>query len=154
MGFVLVQAWSAGLDLCLQIGMRPAVHACFILIQSQGWPWHFSSHGRRWEGPARLSQQLSSLCFSVLLPHWAKQVHVAKPSISGAGKYNPMWRYGGPGFRGRNECMMNNHPVYHIPKSKCTGSVNMPSGGSQALAWESALGGLHERTRTPLTCWE
>ena len=34
-----------------------------ILIQSQGWPWHFLLMAETWEGPARLYQQVSSLCF-------------------------------------------------------------------------------------------
>lgn len=121
-----------------------------ILIQSQGWPWHFLLMAERWEGLARLYQQLSSLCFCHVCYYPTEQSR----SRGQTQHQWSRWRYGGPGFGGRNEYMMNNHPVYHMPKSKCTGSVSMPSAGSQDLAWASALGRLPKRTRAPLTHWE
>lgn len=92
MGFVWSRLDPAGLDLCLQIGMRPAVHACFILIQSQGWPWHFLLMAEGGKGQPDCifnSFPVFASVKSATTP-LSKAGHVAKPGISGAGKYNPM----------------------------------------------------------------
>lgn len=69
--FILTGAWGLSGPGLIQLALISVYRLewdllsmlVFILIQSQGWPWHFLLMAERWEGPARLYQQLSSLCF-------------------------------------------------------------------------------------------